>query len=100
HTRSKRDWSSDVCSSALENIRMPAQGKYYSVNEAYHDEFPQAYRTYLARIRNGGLGRRYSTRYVGSMVADIHRTLLKGGIFLYQIGRASCRGRDCASGRS
>jgi len=66
-----------------ENIRMPEQGRYYSVNEAYHDEFPAPYRTYLARIRKGELGRRYSSRYVGSMVSDVHRTLLKGGIFLY-----------------
>src|SRR6516162_488586 len=66
-----------------ENIRMPKQGRYYSCNEAYHDEFPAAYRKFLAQIRRGDLGRRYSTRYVGSMVADVHRTLLKGGIFLY-----------------
>ena len=66
-----------------ENIRMPEQGKYYSVNEAYHDEFPPRYRAFLDRIRGGGLGRRYSSRYIGSMVADFHRTLLKGGIFLY-----------------
>ena len=66
-----------------ENIRMPAQGKYYSVNEAYHDEFPQRYRTFLERIRSGNLGQRYSSRYIGSMVADFHRTLLQGGIFLY-----------------
>jgi fructose-1,6-bisphosphatase I len=66
-----------------ENIRMPKQGRYYSCNEAYHDEFPAPYRKFLAQIRRGDLGRRYSTRYVGSMVADVHRTLLKGGIFLY-----------------
>jgi fructose-1,6-bisphosphatase I len=66
-----------------ENIRMPAQGRYYSVNEAYYEEFPPQYRQFLTRVRHGDLGRRYSTRYVGSMVADVHRTLLKGGIFLY-----------------
>ena len=66
-----------------ENVRMPKQGRYYSCNEAYHDEFPAAYQRFLAQIRRGELGRRYSTRYVGSMVADVHRTLLKGGIFLY-----------------
>jgi fructose-1,6-bisphosphatase I len=65
------------------NIRMPDQGKYYSVNEAYADEFPAGYRAFLARLRRGDLGRRYASRYIGSMVADFHRTLLKGGIFLY-----------------
>lgn len=65
------------------NIRMPAQGKYYSVNEAKRDGFPPGYGEFLDRLRKGGCGRPYSSRYVGSMVADIHRTLLKGGVFLY-----------------
>ncbi|MCA9111842.1 MAG: class 1 fructose-bisphosphatase [Planctomycetaceae bacterium] len=66
-----------------ENIRMPEQGSYYSVNEAYRDSFPSKYGEYLDHLRGGGLGRKYSSRYIGSMVADFHRTLLKGGIFLY-----------------
>ncbi len=66
-----------------ENIRMPQQGKYYSVNEAYADSFPEVYRTYLDRLRKGALGQKYGSRYIGSMVADFHRTLLKGGVFLY-----------------
>jgi fructose-1,6-bisphosphatase I len=66
-----------------ENIRMPSKGKYYSVNEAYADEFPPAYRTYLKKLRHGDLGRRFASRYIGSMVSDFHRTLLKGGVFLY-----------------
>jgi fructose-1,6-bisphosphatase I len=66
-----------------ENIRMPRQGKYYSVNEAYRDAFSKPYLTYLERLRTGALGRRYASRYIGSMVSDFHRTLLKGGVFLY-----------------
>ena len=66
-----------------ENIRMPSMGKYYSVNEGNRASFPRAYNFYIDRIRNGALGHQYSTRYIGSMVADFHRTLLKGGIFLY-----------------
>lgn len=62
-----------------ENIRMPEKGKYYSVNEAYADTFPPAYREYLARLRK----QKYASRYIGSLVADFHRTLLKGGVFLY-----------------
>jgi fructose-1,6-bisphosphatase I len=76
-----------------ENIRIPAQGKYYSVNEAYADEFPAPYRRFLEKVRGGGLGKRYSTRYVGSMVADFHRTLLKGGIFLYPPTAESPKGK-------
>jgi fructose-1,6-bisphosphatase I len=66
-----------------ENIRMPRQGKYYSVNEAYRDNFPTPYLTFLDRLRHGELGRSYASRYIGSMVADFHRTLLRGGVFMY-----------------
>src|SRR5262245_20824117 len=66
-----------------ENIRMPLQGKYYSVNEAYRDSFPPHYGQYLDRLRSGALGHKYASRYIGSLVSDFHRTLLKGGVFLY-----------------
>jgi len=66
-----------------ENIRMPSQGIYYSVNEAYRDSFPPQYVNFLERLRSGALGRKYGSRYIGSMVADFHRTLLKGGVFFY-----------------
>ncbi len=65
------------------NMQMPNQGNYYSVNEAYRDTFPSYYSDYIDRLQNGGFGHKYSSRYIGSMVADFHRTLLKGGIFLY-----------------
>ena len=65
------------------NMRMPEQGKYYSVNEAYLDRFPTSYAEYIQRLRSGELGSPYASRYIGSMVADFHRTLLKGGVFLY-----------------
>jgi fructose-1,6-bisphosphatase I len=66
-----------------ENIRMPNAGKIYSVNEANADSFPTAYQQYLAYLRSGAAGRQYTSRYIGSLVADFHRTLLRGGIFLY-----------------
>jgi fructose-1,6-bisphosphatase I len=64
------------------NIRMPSSGTIYSVNEANADSFPEPYQRFLALLRAGATGRTYSSRYVGSLVADFHRTLLKGGIFL------------------
>jgi fructose-1,6-bisphosphatase I len=67
----------------FENMTMPKQGQYYSVNEANSEAFPPAYREYISKLRSGALGREYSSRYVGSLVADFHRTLLKGGVFLY-----------------
>jgi fructose-1,6-bisphosphatase I len=66
-----------------ENIRIPRQGQYYSINEAYCDKFPELYLRYLKRLRAGVQGRSYSSRFVGSMVADFHRTLLRGGVFIY-----------------
>lgn len=66
-----------------ENIRMPAQGHFYSINEAYNEKFPPRYVEFINRVRRGALGKFYSSRFIGSMVADFHRTLLRGGIFLY-----------------
>ena len=66
-----------------ENIRIPEQGNYYSINEAYRESFPEVYNRFVRKLKNGGLGRFYSSRFIGSMVADFHRTLLRGGIFLY-----------------
>lgn len=66
-----------------ENIRMPEQGKYYSVNEAYRDRFPQEYQDFIDALRHGEYGHQYASRYIGSMVADFHRTLFKGGVFMY-----------------
>ena len=66
-----------------ENMKMPEQGSYYSVNEANADTWPDLYRDYVEKLRAGKLGHQYSSRYIGSLVADFHRTLLKGGVFLY-----------------
>jgi fructose-1,6-bisphosphatase I len=65
------------------NLRMPETGPYYSVNEANSASFSAGYQKYLTLLREGKAGRDYSSRYVGSLVADFHRTLVKGGIFLY-----------------
>jgi fructose-1,6-bisphosphatase I len=65
-----------------ERIVMPTAGTLYSVNEANADSFPEPYQRYLALLKSGQTGRTYSSRYIGSLVADFHRTLLKGGVFL------------------
>jgi fructose-1,6-bisphosphatase I len=66
-----------------EDIKMPQHGSLYSCNEANSESFPPAYQEFLHHLRSGAAGRAYSSRYIGSLVADFHRTLLKGGIFLY-----------------
>jgi len=65
-----------------ENITIPAAGRNYSINEAYYDRFPEGIRKYLDWVKSEEAGG-YGLRYIGSLVADFHRTLLKGGVFLY-----------------
>ena len=60
-------------------IRVPAASKSYSVNEGNRRSFPEGYQRYLDWAQGSG----YSSRYIGSMVADVHRILLKGGVFMY-----------------
>ena len=61
------------------DLQIPAANKVYSVNEANLEGFPKGYRDYVAWTHNN----QYSSRYIGSMVADVHRTLVNGGVFLY-----------------
>lgn len=60
-------------------LKIPAGNKTYSVNEGNRQSFPAGYRGFLDWAQGQG----YSSRYAGSMVADVHRILLKGGVFLY-----------------
>ena len=77
-----------------EGLRMPEQGPYYSANEANVASWPAVYREYLQMLLGGGLGgRRYGARYIGSLVADFHRTLLKGGVFLYPPTEKALKGK-------
>ena len=64
-------------------IKMPNRGSTYSVNEAYADSFPPFCRRFLHWLKSGEDDIAYKSRYIGSLVADFHRTVLKGGIFLY-----------------
>ncbi len=66
-----------------DRIVMPNSGKYYSCNEANSEQFPHAYWQFLHHLKHKAQDGGYSSRYVGSLVADFHRTLIKGGVFLY-----------------
>ncbi len=68
-----------------ENITMPKRGKYFSVNEGNASRWEQGVRNYVEYVKQKDerTGRPYSARYVGSLVADAHRTLIHGGVFLY-----------------
>ena len=65
------------------DMRMPERGWTYSVNESYADGFPPYCRRFLHWLKSGEDNTAYRSRYIGSLVADFHRTLLLGGIFMY-----------------
>lgn len=66
-------------------IETPKKGKYYSINEGYYQRFSPGIRSYIkyCQKEDKDNGRPYSSRYIGSLVADFHRNLLKGGVFIY-----------------
>lgn len=67
------------------SISMPPRGKYYSTNQGYSKAWSkglQAYVDYLQE-QDPESGRPYSLRYIGTLLADVHRTLFYGGIFIY-----------------
>jgi fructose-1,6-bisphosphatase I len=70
------------------NIRIPT-GKIYSCNEAYADRWQPGVRAYLDRCKKQS----YSSRYIGSLVADFHRNLLKGGVFFYPASAKEPKGK-------
>jgi fructose-1,6-bisphosphatase I len=77
------------------NIRIPNRGKVYSFNEDHSVQWEPPYQFYLADLKSGQskAGKPYSSRYIGSMVGDIHRTLLTGGVFGYPANRKFPQGK-------
>lgn len=67
------------------NLRIPSSGKTYSVNESNYNQFSTAIKQYLqyCKEQDKETSRPYSSRYIGSLVADFHRNMIQGGIFLY-----------------
>lgn len=71
------------------DIKIPNRGNYYSVNQGYYLKFDVEMRRYIDHCSDMNL----RMRYIGSMVSDIHRTLLQGGIFLYPNTRKYPKGK-------
>ncbi len=67
------------------NIQIPARGKYYSTNQGYYHLWDEGLKNYMRYLieDDPATGRPYSLRYIGTLVADIHRTLFYGGVFFY-----------------
>jgi len=78
-----------------ENIRIPQRGSTYSINEGRRLEWNAPTKGYIDYVqqKDKATGRPYGARYVGSLVADYHRTLLKGGIFLYPADPKNTNGK-------
>lgn len=76
-------------------MKCPEKGKIYSLNQGNtckYDEGMKAFLDYCME-NNKEEGRPYSHRYIGSMVADMHRTLIKGGIFIYPADKSNAKGK-------
>lgn len=75
------------------NMRIPQQGQIYSTNEGYQYLWHESIKKYIEAKKDPAKGKPYGARYVGSMVADVHRTIKYGGIFLYPATSASPNGK-------
>jgi fructose-1,6-bisphosphatase I len=78
-----------------EKVQMPTRGKYYSVNEGNYARWTDNLKRYIDYLKTPSAdnARPYSARYVGSAIADLHRTLIYGGIFLYPADTKSAKGK-------
>lgn len=76
-------------------MRIPKTGTIYSINEGNYSKFPKGVKDYIkyCQVDDVATNRPYTSRYIGSMVADVHRNLIKGGIFLYPSTHAHPSGK-------
>ena len=75
------------------NMRFPEDGKIYSVNEGNYVHFPQGIKDYIKYCQEEKDERPYTSRYIGSLVSDIHRNMIKGGIYMYPSTSKSPNGK-------
>lgn len=75
------------------NMKYPDDGNIYSINEGYYVHFPQGVKDYLKYCQEEEGNRPYSARYIGSLVSDYHRNMIKGGIYMYPTSSKSPQGK-------
>lgn len=77
------------------NMKIPKDGTIYSINEGYYSHFPEGVKKYIkfCQVEDLKTSRPYTSRYIGSMVADLHRNLIKGGIFIYPVTSSAPKGK-------
>ena len=77
-----------------EDIQIPKRGRIYSINEGNYFSWLKGLKNYIKYLQaNQFEGKPYQSRYIGSMVADVHRTLLYGGIFMYPGDKRNAQGK-------
>ncbi len=77
------------------DMMIPQDGTIYSINEGNYTHFPDGVKKYIkyCQVEDKKTSRPYTSRYTGSMVADLHRNLIKGGIFIYPCTASSIKGK-------
>ncbi len=75
------------------NMRFPENGKIYSVNEGNYIHFPQGVKNYIKYCQREEGDRPYTSRYIGSLVSDFHRNMIKGGIYMYPKSSKASNGK-------
>jgi fructose-1,6-bisphosphatase I len=75
------------------NMKFPENGSIYSINEGNYVHFPQGIKDYLKYCQLEEADRPYTSRYIGSLVSDFHRNMIKGGIYLYPTSSKAPKGK-------
>lgn len=77
------------------NMRVPEDGHIYSINEGNYKQFPEGVKKYIkyCQEEDEETNRPYTSRYIGSLVADLHRNMIKGGIYIYPSTGANPNGK-------
>ena len=75
------------------DMKFPKKGNIYSINEGYYAHFPQGVKDYLKYCQAEEEDRPYTSRYIGSLVSDFHRNMIKGGIYIYPTSSTAPQGK-------
>ncbi len=75
------------------NMQFPESGSIYSVNEGNYIHFPDGVKKYIKYCQEEKEDRPYTSRYIGSLVSDIHRNMIKGGIYMYPKSSKAAKGK-------
>jgi fructose-1,6-bisphosphatase I len=75
------------------NMQFPHTGKVYSINEGNYVHFPQGVKDYIKYCQREEEDRPYTSRYIGSLVSDFHRNMIKGGVYIYPTSSKAPKGK-------